>query len=77
MFVVVVVVWLYLYLCIQIEDFSPASKRRGGDGGTYQHHSGYSQINSESEDGDNQAATEEDKMEECNLEELLKKVIGM
>eukprot|EP00800_Vazella_pourtalesii_P017424 TRINITY_DN52_c0_g1_i6.p1 TRINITY_DN52_c0_g1~~TRINITY_DN52_c0_g1_i6.p1 ORF type:complete len:1401 (+),score=392.26 TRINITY_DN52_c0_g1_i6:46-4248(+) len=56
-----------------IEDFSPASKRRGGDGGTYQHHSGYSQINSESEDGDNQAATEEDKMEECNLEELLKK----
>ena len=69
---------LCLFLCSQIEDFSPATKRRGGDTGvTYQHPAGYNQINSESEDGDNQAAAVEDKLEECNPEELLKKVIGM
>ena len=64
-----------LSLYLQIEDFSPATKRRVGDSGvTYPHHAGYSQIHSGSDDGDNQAAAEEEKAEEFNPEELLKKV---
>ena len=53
----------------------PESYHTGSEN-TYQSHRAYNRINSDSEDGGDTAGPEEEKVDNFNPEELLKKVGG-